>query len=31
MEIGLPSMRQECAGFDAWLTQLEGLAEEVDV
>jgi len=30
MEIGLPSMRQECAGFDAWLTQLEGLAEEVD-
>jgi hypothetical protein len=31
MEIGLPSMRQECTGFDAWLTQLEGLAEEVDV
>jgi hypothetical protein len=29
MEIGLPSMRQECAGFDAWLLQLEQLAELV--
>ncbi len=25
MEIGLSTMRRECSGFDAWLTQLEGL------
>jgi hypothetical protein len=25
-QIGLPSLRQHCAGFDAWLTQLEELS-----
>lgn len=24
-QTGLPTLRQHCAGFDAWLTQLEGL------
>ena len=28
MEIGLPTMRRECHRFDAWLSHLEGLAEE---
>ena len=29
-EIGLKVIRQECPGFNAWLSQLEGLAEEVN-
>jgi len=31
LEIGLPVMRQECPLFDAWLTRLEGLADEGDI